>query len=350
SKHRGLKHVPNLVWRDRSGQFVKNVVGTNVLDMDYLPLPRRDLTEAHRDEYYFLFDRPDTSMATGRGCPYRCNFCSVWQFYDGRTRMMCPQRVIDELKTIDTDHITFVDDNFLLNHRREDRIADLIRAEGIEKRYSMECRTDSIVKHPELLAKWVDVGLYAVLLGLEGSDRMLQAVNKRNSSEVNDEAIRILQDHGVVIWGAFLVDPDWTVDDFTDLREYVRSRNITHTQFTVLTPLPGTQLYRDRQADLITNDYTCFDALHAVLPTRLPRDEFYRQFASLYTQTDVSPYFEMVRSGKLSLEDLKRGREMLSSMSRWQNYAVNDPVLRGQFGSYTPGPASGTEIRSTGGK
>ena len=58
-------------------------------------------------------------MATGRGCPYRCSFCSVWEFYDGRTRMMCPQRVLEELRTVSTDHITFVDDNFLLNAKRE---------------------------------------------------------------------------------------------------------------------------------------------------------------------------------------------------------------------------------------
>ena len=328
--------IPNLICRTKDGQFRANLTGPLEIDLDALPLPRRDLTARHRGEYFFLFDKPDTSVATGRGCPFRCKFCSVWEFYHGRTRMMSAERVLEEIRRVETDHITFVDDNFLLNHRREGRIAELIRAQGIRRRYSMECRTDSIVRHPELVRRWVEVGLYAALLGLEGSDEMLASVNKRNTAAVNDEAIRILQDHGVVIWGAFLVDPDWDVDDFKRLRDYVQSRGITHTQFTVLTPLPGTALYRQRQKDLLTRDYTCYDALHAVVPTRLPREEFYRQFAQLYRQTNLAPYFEMVRTGKMTLEDLKRGRAMLQAMSQWENFAINDPVLREQFGRYRP--------------
>jgi len=249
---------------------------------------------------------------------------------------MSPERVIREVKTVQTDHITFVDDNFLLNHKRENEIADRIRAEGITLRYSMECRTDAIVRHPELLAKWVDIGLYAVLLGLEGSEETLSSVNKQITVETNDEAIRILQDHGVVIWGAFIVDPAWDEDDFKRLGDYVHSRGMTHTQFTVLTPLPGTELYRRRAGELLTNDYRCFDALHAVTATRLPREEFYRNYAELYRQTDLSPYLQMLRNGTLTVEDMKRGKEMLDAMSRWETYAVNDPVLGRRQGLYQP--------------
>ena len=322
-----LAGVPNIICRDKDGQFRPTDEAIIEQDLDTSPLPRRDLTAAHRQEYYWLFDCPDVAMATGRGCPYRCNFCSVWEFYGGRTRMMCPKRVLEEVRTIETAHITFVDDNFMLNWKREDRIADLIRSEGINRRYSMECRTDSIVRHPELVSKWADIGLYAVLLGLEGSDETLASVNKSNDLATNDQAIAILKDHGVVIWGAFIVDPSWDVDDFARLRDYVHSREITHTQFTVLTPLPGTDLYRQRAHELITGDYRCFDCLHAVTETRLPREEFYRQYAELYRQADLTPYFDMVRAGTLTVEDMRHGKEMLDFMSRWENYAVHDPIL-----------------------
>jgi len=325
---RKLSTVPNLIWRNSDGRFVANGRCDGHLDMDTLPLPRRDLTGKYRPEYFFLFDRPDTSVVTGRGCPYECNFCSVWEFYRRKIRYMSPRRVIQEVKAVDTAHITFVDDNFLLNHKREHEIADLVKAEGIRMRFSMECRTDSIVRHPELVRKWVDVGLYAVLLGLEGaSDATLEKVNKKNSSKVNDEAIRILHDLGVIIWGAFLVDPDWTAEDFKRLRDYVTAREITHTQFTVLTPLPGTQLYREKLNDLLTYDYSCYDTLHAVTPTRLPREEFYQHFASLYLQSDLGPYYDLVRAGKLTIEDCKRGKRMLEAMGHWEFYLEKDPVL-----------------------
>ncbi len=139
----------------------------------------------------------------------------------------------------------------------------------------MECRTDSIVRHPELVEQWAGLGLSCVLLGLEGpSNGMLKKVNKRNTVQVNNEAVRILQANGISVWGAFLVDTDFTADDFQALRDYVTEMEITHTQFTVLTPLPGTQLYREKASELLTRDYTRFDALHAVVPTRLPHEEF----------------------------------------------------------------------------
>jgi hypothetical protein len=56
--------------------------------------------------------------------------------------------------------------------------------------------------------------------------------------------------------------------------------------FTILTPLPGTQLYKAYEDKLLTTDHRLFDLLHAVLPTRLPREEFYREFARAYRATD----------------------------------------------------------------
>ncbi|MBP7052186.1 MAG: cobalamin-dependent protein [Phycisphaerae bacterium] len=326
----GLSNVPNIVWQNREGAFVRNGRSSGRIDLANLPLPRRDLTEAYRSEYFFLFDKPDTSVATSRGCPFRCNFCSVHEFYHGSINQMPPERVLSEVASVATDHITFVDDNFLMNCKRETTIADMIRSEGIRKRYSMECRTDSIVRHPDLVKNWVDIGLYAVLLGLEGgSDKVLQGVGKSCTIDTNNRAIQILQDSGVIIWGAFIVDPDWAEDDFNRLHDYVQEHRITHTQFTILTPLPGTQLYRDRCHELLTHDYSCFDTLHAVLPTRLPREEFYRHFAGLYRQTDIGPYYDLVQSGKMTVENCRRGKGMLDAMADWEHYIEKDPILGG---------------------
>jgi hopanoid C-3 methylase len=325
---RGLDAVPNILRRDRDGAFIRNVSSENRVNLADLPLPRRDLTESWRHEYFFLFDKPDTSVATSRGCPYQCRFCSVHEFYHGSINQMTPPRILSEILTISTDHITFVDDNFLMNSRREGLIADMLKSQGIRKRYSMECRTDSIVRHPELVAKWVSIGLYAVLLGLEGGcDRTLRRVNKSCDIDTNDRAIRILQDHGVIIWGAFIVDPDWGEEDFESLRDYVNRRGITHTQYTILTPLPGTQLHRDLRDRLLTEDCSCFDTLHAVLPTRLPRERFYQNFASLYRQRDIGPYYDLVRAGKMTVADCKHGKRMLDDMADWERYIEHDPIL-----------------------
>lgn len=330
---RSLERVPNLVWADPEGQFRRNGRTTPAAGMDATPVPRRDLVDQYRPHYSWMFRKPDSSVATGRGCPYRCNFCSVWEFYDGRSCQMSVDRVVREIDAVNTHCMTFVDDNFMLNHRRESSIADRIKAEGFQRRYSMEARTDSIVRHPELIEKWVDVGLDGVLVGLEGtSDQMLDLINKKNSAHVNDEALRILKANGVLTWGAFIVHPDWTADDFKALRDYMTRMEITFMQCTILTPLPGTPLYRQRYGDLLTHDYTCFDTLHSVLPTRLPREEFYQHYAALYHQPDARPYFDLVHEGAITIDDVKTGFRMMQAMSKWESYAENDPVL-GQPGT-----------------
>ena len=63
---------------------------------------------------------------------------------------------------------------------------------------------------------------------------------------------------------------DWTKEQFDQLYEYVNSLDIGIPLFTILTPLPGTQLYRAYKEKLLTTDHRLFDLLHAVLPTRLP--------------------------------------------------------------------------------
>jgi hypothetical protein len=131
------------------------------------------------------------------------------------TRQMSAHHVIEEIRSVETKHVTFQDDNFLLNAGRENEIADLVKAEGIHLCFGMECRTDSIARHPQIIEKWACIGLENVLLGLEGiSDDILVSVNEHNTAWANNEAIRILHDNGVMIWGAFIVDPDWTIDQF----------------------------------------------------------------------------------------------------------------------------------------
>jgi radical SAM superfamily enzyme YgiQ (UPF0313 family) len=147
-----LGDVPNLIWRDRDGRWVRN--GRDMprfRSMDSLPLPRRELVAQHRPEYFFLFDKPDTSVAASRGCPFHCNFCSVHEFYGGHTRQMSAARVMEDIARVPTRHVTFVDDNFLMNYKREAELAERIRAAGLDMSFSMEARTDSIARHPELL-------------------------------------------------------------------------------------------------------------------------------------------------------------------------------------------------------
>jgi len=107
-------------------------------------------------------------------------------------------------------------------------------------------------------------------------------VNKKNSADNNNRAIRILQDLGVGYTPNFIVDPSWDREDFEKLKRWVDETGAYNSGFSVLTPLPGTDLWDETEASIQTNDWELFDIAHSVLPTKLPLDEFYREYAGLW--------------------------------------------------------------------
>jgi radical SAM superfamily enzyme YgiQ (UPF0313 family) len=118
-------------------------------------------------------------------------------------------------------------------------------------------------------------------------DDGLASVRKRTKggADSNVEAIRILKDAGITPLTSFITDPAWGEDGFDRLEEYIRRYELPNPAFTVLTPLPGTELYKERKHELTTHDYGYYDVIHAVLPTRLPLERFYERLAELYDLT-----------------------------------------------------------------
>ncbi len=244
---------------------------------------RQLLPKGRRGRYFFNFWKPLATLETARGCPHRCNFCSVWAFFQGRCRTKSPERVADELEMRRERYILITDDNFLLSVKRAREIGEQIAERGIKKRYSFQARSDTIVKHPEIISQWREIGLSHVFIGFESLDQEdLQAINKKNSVETNEKALQIVQDHGISVTTAFIINPDFEQSDFERLRNYIASKRITVPQFTVLTPLPGTDLFREIEKKILTRNYELYDFTHSVLPTKLDAREFYNEFASLY--------------------------------------------------------------------
>jgi radical SAM superfamily enzyme YgiQ (UPF0313 family) len=228
---------------------------------------------------------------------------------------------VDELETIRPTAVSFVDDNFLSNVKRAWRVLELIRERGIKKSIGMQARTDTISRHPDLLAAWREAGLETVLIGFEAATQdKLDAVSKGATVEQNERAMDVLNGLGVHMWGAFIVNPQFTEEDFHELKRYREERGIIYPQFTILTPLPGTDLYEQRYDELMTHDYRLFDALHAVLPTRLPREQFYKAFAELYRPDNPALAYDLISSGRITMERARKAREILLELSDYRNF------------------------------
>lgn len=310
-----VRSVPGLVLNVGGGQLPTEARQL-AHNLDDLPLPARDLTHRHRTRYYLGSERPMAVVETARGCPYRCKFCSVWQFHRGRYRAKSPGRVGDEVAATAEPYVLFTDDNFLADIERARQTATILRERGLQRRYAFQARSDSIVAYPDVVDLWRQVGLVSVFVGIEKiDDAGLSSVNKENSVVNNEKALQLLRRLGVAITASFIVDPGWRQADFDALRRYIASLGIQTPSFTVLTPLPGTSLYRQLREHVLTEDCELFDLLHAVIPTSLVLSDFYAEMAGLY-RSAYSRGPLLVELLRVLWGDLSRGNLSLFHMRR----------------------------------
>jgi radical SAM superfamily enzyme YgiQ (UPF0313 family) len=290
----GEEVMPPLVDALARGRDIKSVPGLTIdgvstghapmrANLDEYPLPARHLIAHYADHYYINFRKPLALMETARGCPFKCNFCSVWKFHESTFREKSPERVVEELKEISAPNIFITDDIFWMNVRRGEEMAKQIKAAGIKKYFTVQTRTDIICKFPHLIEMWKDCGSLAIFLGLESvTDEGLKAVNKKNTADNNIQAINILKDLGVGFTPNFIVDPAWDRDDFARLRDWIDDMGAYNSGFSILTPLPGTDLWDTAKQQVVTHDWEMYDIVHTVLPTKLPLDEFYSEYSGLW--------------------------------------------------------------------
>ena len=199
-----------------------------------------------------------------RGCPFQCNFCSVWNFHESTFREKSPERVVKELLAIDSPNITITDDIFWMNVKRGWELAKAIKAAGIKKHFTVQTRTDIICKFPDLIEAWKECGPLTIFLGVEAiSDEGLKRVNKKNTAEKNNRAIEILKELNVGFTSNFIVDPEWDREDFTQLKDWISRTGAFNSGFSVLTPLPGTDLWDEARNQVTTHQWELYDLIHA---------------------------------------------------------------------------------------
>jgi len=280
-KTKDLSAVAGLLINKASGP-VQTPAAPARANIDELPMPARHLIKEYAGEYYINFRRPLALLETARGCPFKCNFCSVWKFHE-TFREKSPERVVKELAEVDAPNVFITDDIFWMNVKRGREMAQALQRSGIQKHYTIQTRSDIICKFPDLIEMWKDCGRMTVFLGLEKiDDQGLKSVNKKNTADNNNRAIRILQDLDVGYTPNFIVDPTWERPDFEKLKRWIDETGAYNSGFSVLTPLPGTDLWDETEGEIQTRDWELFDIAHTVLPTKLPLDEFYREYAGLW--------------------------------------------------------------------
>ncbi|MBI4583563.1 MAG: hopanoid C-3 methylase HpnR [Planctomycetes bacterium] len=267
----GIEQLPGIVTRNAAAgppaEMLKSLDGLQ---------PARDLMRRRR-KYFIAELDPCASIEFARGCPWDCSFCSAWTFYNRSYRKVSPERAVDELERIPEPHVFIVDDVAFVHPEHGMAIADLMEKRKIRKRFYLETRGDVLLRNKEVFQRWKKLGLEYMFMGLEAIDEEgLKRHRKRVTLSKNFEALEYARSLGIFVAVNLISDPGWDERRFTTVREWALSvPEIVH--LTVNTPYPGTETWHTESRQFTTRDYRLFDVQHAVLPTKLPLDRFYRE-------------------------------------------------------------------------
>jgi len=225
-----------------------------LIDLNASILPRYDLinfNQFNKLSSYFKF----LPIQATRGCPHDCSFCVTTKFYGKKIRKKKISQIIKEIETLknvsNNALMLFVDDNLFVDKT----FAKALLKELIQLKIKYIAQSDvKFADDEELLRLAYLSGCVMVLIGFE-------SINIQALSEINEnswkmkqlqnypEAIQRIQANGIIVFGAFIIGfKNDNLSTFKQIGAFVK-QNFIPGQFTLLTPLPGSQLFDQLKAE-----------------------------------------------------------------------------------------------------
>jgi len=306
-------------WPERTYQ-------SRVRTLDGMPRIRRDLIKRH------LYLVPN-SIVVSRGCPHVCDFCYKEAFFEGG-RGFYTQTVDAALAEIDRlpgRHLYFLDDHLFGDRRFARALFDGMRG---MRRVWQAAGTVNAVLAPDLLERAVVAGLRSLFVGFEtlSPANLAEQSKFQNLRRDYSAAVRRLHDVGVMVNGSFVFGMD--ADDasvFARTVEWAVEQGIETATFHILTPYPGTALYRRiaAQGRVTTDDWDLYDTRHVVFkPALMSGDDLERGYRWAYREFYR---WRSILRGAAAHSEALAGLRHLAYAAGWKKFEpLWDLVIRAQ--------------------
>jgi radical SAM superfamily enzyme YgiQ (UPF0313 family) len=271
-----------------------------IANLDDLPLPAWDLVTSPRSRWSFSRGtlRPaggSYPVLASRSCPEFCTYCPHRVL--GSYRVRSVGSIVHELAWLtarqSNPYVIFRDPLFSQDRDRCIMLAREIRKLGLQLRFECETRLDCL--DTEVLDELHAAGLRAVTFGVEAvSPATLKKVGRRPIPP--DHQRRIIDDcrrRGITtvafyVFG-FLED---TWDSIAATIDYAIALRSVFAQFKLLTPYPGTPLWKRMQPLVYEQNWERFDGFTPTFThPALSADELQFLLGAAYTRFYVRPSF-----------------------------------------------------------
>lgn len=269
---------------------------------------------------YFQAFRITGMSHLSQGCPYDCNFCSVWITHGRRIELAGLENVKHDFESLPpfARGFFFADDIWMQGTEKQlstlyDPLLKWLSSEYFKKRDDLtltaETRTDLFLRQIERFKAWTTDGrLQRVFFGVEAvTDEALKGFSKRNTIDHNSEAIRTAAEMGLHVSVQLVIPLDADHAYFDEVEKFWKEHEawIRTMSATVATPLPGTVLYNDLiktypdLGDRSVIRHPGFSLYTALVPTRLDTEVFYERLARVFQVTKPSKIYKTRARGTL---------------------------------------------------
>jgi len=261
---KGFKNVKGISYKE-NGKIVHNPDRQFITseELDKIPFVSK-VYKKHLDiKQYFLSQSlyPEVQIFTGRGCPFKCTFCSWPQtLMGGKYRVRSVQNVVDELQYIkkelpEVKEVFFEDDTFTIDQSRIRAICKEILDRKLKVIWSCNARANL---NYETLKDMKKAGCRLLIVGYEsGSDEILRNIKKGITIEQMIKFTKEAKKAGLMIHGDFIIGlPGETKRTAESTLRFIKKIRPDILQVAIATPIPGTEFYRwvEEKGFLLVND------------------------------------------------------------------------------------------------
>lgn len=244
------------------------------------------------------FASPYSTIDTGRGCVFTCDFCTIINVQGRTMRCREPEQVVEfvrrNYRTVGVEHSFFTDDNIARNPRWRELFAGLIRLreeEHIPFTFMMQSDLAARKIPPgDFFTTAARAGCNQVFFGVESVNRdnlRSQGKYQNQVSEYRELAAHLhslgIACHAGYILGLPFDTPASITQDIAELQRI----GFDSASFYILTPLPGSKDHQRwwRERRWMDPDFNTYDSAHvAVAPERMTRDELMEAYRKAWNQ------------------------------------------------------------------
>ncbi len=292
---RNFSSVPSLSYKSNNSN-IHNPQIAFTKDLDTLPFPDFSLLQGKVKK---IAGKRIIPVQTSRGCPFDCSFCSVTGMFGKKYRYRSTEKIMKELRLYNSrkNFLFFYDDNFTANPKRTKELLKAMIREKLQFKWSTQARVD-ITKDIELVRLMKKAGCHTLFIGFESiNPQSLKEMKKKQTVRDMMNAIKILRKNRIHIHGMFVYGFD--NDNWQTVKEtikFAKKAKLTSTQFLILTPLPGSDLYNTLKAEnrIKFDDWSLYDTHHVVFePEHFSLSEL--QYAQIYSHKKFYSIIEIIK-------------------------------------------------------